>query len=76
MSPALQRLLGALELLPAFVKTSAWDVVAWNRAAAALTDYGVLAPTSAKAKHARPYTCETTLNLNELLVQGTSFQLK
>ena len=46
VSPALQRLLDALELLPAFVKTSAWDIVAWNRAAAlALTDYGAIAPS-------------------------------
>lgn len=44
VSPSLQRLLDALEL-PAFVKTSAWDIVAWNRAAAAaLTDYGAIAP--------------------------------
>lgn len=41
----LQRLLGSLEFSPAYVKTSAWDVVAWNEAAAAvLTDYGALAP--------------------------------
>ncbi len=45
VSPALQRLLDALGLLPAFVKTSAWDIVAWNRAAAlTLTDYGAIAP--------------------------------
>jgi hypothetical protein len=31
---------------PAFVKTATWDVVAWNRAAAAvLTDYGKLEPS-------------------------------
>jgi hypothetical protein len=37
--------LDALELSPALVKTATWDVVAWNRAAAAvLTDYGSLAP--------------------------------
>lgn len=41
----LQRLLDSLEFSPAYVKTSAWDVVAWNEAAAAvLTDYGALAP--------------------------------
>ncbi len=45
LSPALSRLLDALEFIPAFVKTSAWDIVAWNRAAAAaLTDYGALPP--------------------------------
>lgn len=45
LSPALGRLLDALEFIPAFVKTSTWDIVAWNRAAtAALTDYGALPP--------------------------------
>jgi transcriptional regulator with XRE-family HTH domain len=37
--PRLQRVLDALEVSPALVKTSTWDVVAWNRAAAALFDY-------------------------------------
>jgi transcriptional regulator with XRE-family HTH domain len=45
VTPRLQRVLDALELSPALVKTSTWDVVAWNRAAAAvLCDYGKLAP--------------------------------
>jgi transcriptional regulator with XRE-family HTH domain len=45
VTPRLQRILDALELSPAIVKTAAWDVVAWNRAAATvLTDYGTLAP--------------------------------
>jgi transcriptional regulator with XRE-family HTH domain len=45
VTPRLQRLLDALELSPAIVKTPTWDVVAWNRAAAVvLTDYGALAP--------------------------------
>jgi transcriptional regulator with XRE-family HTH domain len=45
VTPRLQRLLDALELSPAIVKTPTWDVVAWNRAAATvLTDYGALAP--------------------------------
>ena len=36
-------MLDALEFSPAFIKTPIWDVVAWNRAAAAvLTDYGTL----------------------------------
>ncbi len=44
VAPRLQRVLDALEFSPAFVKTSTWDIVAWNRAAAAvLTDYGALA---------------------------------
>jgi transcriptional regulator with XRE-family HTH domain len=45
VTPRLQRVLDALELSPAVVKTATWDIVAWNRAAAAvLTDYGSLAP--------------------------------
>jgi hypothetical protein len=41
----LQRVLDAMEVSPAIVKTALWDVVAWNRAAAALfTDYGALPP--------------------------------
>jgi transcriptional regulator with XRE-family HTH domain len=45
VSPRLQRVLDSLEFIPAYVKTSIWDIVAWNRAATAvLTDYGALAP--------------------------------
>ncbi|HEY8129827.1 MAG TPA: helix-turn-helix transcriptional regulator [Hyphomicrobium sp.] len=45
VTPRLQRVLDALELSPALVKTATWDVVAWNRAAATvLTDYGSLPP--------------------------------
>jgi hypothetical protein len=41
----LQRVLDALEVSPALVRTATWDIVAWNRAAAAvLTDYGALPP--------------------------------
>ncbi|PZU08001.1 helix-turn-helix transcriptional regulator [Sphingomonas sp.] len=36
----LQRVLDGMELSPAIIKTATWDVVGWNRAAAALlTDY-------------------------------------
>ncbi len=43
ISPRLQRVLDALEVSPAVVRTATWDVVAWNRAAAAvLTDYATL----------------------------------
>src|SRR5580692_11437526 len=43
VTPRLQRLLDALELSPAIVKTPTWDVVAWNRAATVvLTDYATL----------------------------------
>lgn len=42
---AMQRLLEALPLSPAFVKTACWDVLAWNAAAAAVfLDYGALPP--------------------------------
>src|ERR1700678_1635405 len=45
VTPRLQRVLDAFELSPALVKTSTWDVVAWNRAASAvLTDYAKLPP--------------------------------
>ena len=45
VTPRLQRVLDALELSPAYVKTSTWDIVAWNRAASAvLADYAALAP--------------------------------
>src|SRR5919202_1827338 len=40
VSPRLQRVLDALTVSPAIIRTATWDVVAWNRAAAALlTDY-------------------------------------
>ena len=43
VTPRLQRVLDALEPSPALIKTSLWDVVAWNRAAAAvLNDYSAL----------------------------------
>ncbi|SKA31820.1 helix-turn-helix transcriptional regulator [Consotaella salsifontis] len=45
VTPRLQRVLDALGESPAIVKTATWDVVAWNRAAAALlTDYARLPP--------------------------------
>ncbi len=45
ISPRLQRLLDTLEASPALVRTAAWDIVAWNRAATVvMTDYGKLAP--------------------------------
>jgi transcriptional regulator with XRE-family HTH domain len=45
VTPRLQRVLDALEVSPALVKTATWDIVAWNRAAAVvLTDYGSLPP--------------------------------
>lgn len=44
VTPRLQRVLDALELSPAFLRTATWDVVAWNRAATAvMTDYAALA---------------------------------
>jgi transcriptional regulator with XRE-family HTH domain len=45
VSPRLQRVLDALDTSPALVKDAAWNVVAWNEAAAAvLIDYGSLPP--------------------------------
>jgi transcriptional regulator with XRE-family HTH domain len=45
ITPRLQRLLDTLAYSPAIVRTATWDVIAWNRAAAAvLTDYGALPP--------------------------------
>src|ERR1700748_821181 len=44
ITPRLQRLLDTLDHSPAFIRTATWDVIAWNKAAAAvLTDYSVLA---------------------------------
>src|ERR1700759_5523289 len=43
ITPRLQRLLDTLVHSPAFIRTATWDVIAWNKAAAAvLTDYGAL----------------------------------
>src|ERR1700721_1740534 len=45
VTPRLQRVLDALEFSPALIKTSPWDIVAWNSAATAvLADYGSLPP--------------------------------
>jgi transcriptional regulator with XRE-family HTH domain len=44
ITPRLQRLLDTLAYSPAFIRTATWDVIAWNKAAAAvLTDYSTLA---------------------------------
>nr|WP_176599488.1 helix-turn-helix transcriptional regulator [Sphingobium sp. 15-1] len=43
ISPRLQRVLDAIPVSPAIIRTATWDVVAWNRAAATiLTDYSSL----------------------------------
>ncbi|QDE41322.1 helix-turn-helix domain-containing protein [Luteibacter pinisoli] len=43
ISPRLQRVLDAMPTSPAILRTATWDVVAWNRPAAALlTDYSKL----------------------------------
>jgi transcriptional regulator with XRE-family HTH domain len=43
ITPRLQRVLDGMLLSPAIIKTAMWDVVGWNRAAAALlTDYSLL----------------------------------
>jgi transcriptional regulator with XRE-family HTH domain len=46
VTPRLQRVLDALDPSPAIIRTAAWDIVAWNRAATVvLTDYGALPPS-------------------------------
>jgi transcriptional regulator with XRE-family HTH domain len=43
VTPRLQYVLDALDACPAMIRTATWDVVAWNRAEAAVfTDYGAL----------------------------------
>ncbi len=43
VTPRLQHVLDALDACPAMIRTATWDVIAWNRAAAAVfTDYGAL----------------------------------
>jgi transcriptional regulator with XRE-family HTH domain len=45
VTPRLQRVLDAFDASPAFIKNATWDVIAWNRATAAvLTDYAKLPP--------------------------------
>ncbi len=44
ISPRIQRVLDALEFIPALVRTVTWDLVAWNHAAAALFGYDAIAP--------------------------------
>ena len=45
VTPRLQRVLDAFDASPALIKNATWDVIAWNRAAAALLlDYGEMAP--------------------------------
>src|SRR5262245_56807419 len=45
VTPRLQRVLDALYPTPTIIRTSIWDVVAWNRAATVmLMDYGSLPP--------------------------------
>ncbi|MEF0938620.1 helix-turn-helix transcriptional regulator [Rhizobium sp. BR 362] len=44
-TPRLQRVLDSLELSPALVKNSAWDIIAWNHAASVvLANYGDIPP--------------------------------
>ncbi len=45
ISPQLQRVLDAMTLSPAVLRTALWDVVGWNAAASAvMTDYALLRP--------------------------------
>src|ERR1700751_4614030 len=45
ISPRLQRVLDALPHSAAYIKTLTWDLVAWNRAAAAVFNYDELEPS-------------------------------
>ena len=46
VAPRLQCVLDALDACPAMIRTATWDVVAWNRSAAAVfTDYAILPST-------------------------------
>ncbi len=52
ISPSLQRLLDSMTTSPALVKDAAWNVVAWNAAAAAvLIDYATLPPKGRNVLH-------------------------
>lgn len=43
ITPRLQRILDALDVCPAFIRTATWDIVAWNRAASVvLIDFSKL----------------------------------
>ena len=45
VTPRLQRVLDALDPIPAVIRTATWDIVAWNRAATVmLMDYASLPP--------------------------------
>lgn len=45
VTPRLQRVLDALDPVPAVIRTATWDVLAWNRAATVMQiDYGTLPP--------------------------------
>ncbi len=44
ISPRIQRIIDALEFIPAFIKTSTWDIIAWNRTAAAVFGYDLVGP--------------------------------
>lgn len=44
ISPRLQRVLDSMTTSPALIKSLRWDLVAWNRAAAAVFGYGTAGP--------------------------------
>ena len=52
VSPRIQRVLDSLESSPALIKDAAWNIVAWNEAAAAvLIDYATLPPAERNVLH-------------------------
>ena len=69
VTPRLQRVLDSLEVSPALVKTATWDIVAWNRAAAAvLTDYGALPPGQGEQTDNFLYPYRDTLEVSRGLL--------
>ncbi len=71
VAPAMQRVLDALPLSPAVIRTATWDVVAWNRAATAVfTDYGVVPPQ--KRNVLRLMFCEPEIRERQADWQGVA----
>ncbi len=50
ITPRLQRVLDTLEFSPAFIRTATWDVIAWNRAAAAARFHAITSHVAVRMK--------------------------
>lgn len=70
ITSGLRGVLDALPASPAFIKNAAWDVLAWNRAAAVvLTDYALLPPQRRNILHlvfSRPGAMQTMPNWEQV----------